>query len=1735
MRMALTAVDPARGVSGHVLVDADADTPVGEVGRALGACLGAASGPDADRPVYVDGLAVDPRLRLAAAPLLEGSVVSLGSAAGCAPAAEPVGVVEVRVVGGPGAGVVHRLGPGEFQVGTSDGCAVPLADPMVAPIALVLLIGADGSCTARPAGVGAGFDEVLLDGAPLPAAGRQLALSAEPSRVGFESTEWADSESLGGGRAGRGAPLLAVGAVLLAVTAPEPPDLATERAAGGRWLDVNRPPRLPEVRPASRFRQPVMPTRPDRAPIGVLMALVPAIGAGVMAFVLHSYYGLLFALLAPLSVIGARISGGRRARRAHREALARHRAELADLDRAAEAALAAECAARRSAAPDPAEVLLTALGPRRRLWERRRGDPDYLRLRFGTADLPSELTVLDAAAEDRRERHRTALDVPVTVALAERGVVGVAGRGQLSRTIGGWLLVQAAVLHSPLDLAVCLLTSSGGAREWDWVRWLPHARDDDTCMLVGADEASRTRRISELVSLVEARVSARGVLPAAPAGQPHPTADGGGPVAWARGGRDVLVILDEARSLRALPGVVTLLRDGPSVGVYCVCLDHDVRLLPAECQAVAEQSPGGLRISEPGGPPVDDVRPDLVGATTVPDLINRVTGGSHGRVSAATWCGEVARALAPLRELRRDAEEAALPTSARLLEVVGIESPTAASIAAGWAAAPGGSTSFSIGSGLDGPFALDLCRDGPHGLIAGTTGSGKSELLQSIVAALALANPPDALTFVLVDYKGGSAFASCARLPHCVGLVTDLDSQLVTRALASLAAELRRRERLLARAGAKDLEDYGQALEHPAAGADSAPRLPRLPRLVIVIDEFASLARELPDFVTGLVGLAQRGRSLGVHLLLATQRPSGVVSPEIRANTNLRIALRMTDAAESVDVIDAPDAAWISRAVPGRAYARSGHASLTPFQAGRVGGLATPPRLDPMRTPTRGDQFRARPSQAAPRVVPLPWASLGMPIEHPSRPDPPDGHRGTDLTYLVEQIRTVAELTGVPRQLGPWLPPLPRQLTLDALPPQRKAASAAAPGRTETSGGPPRAGTRLAPIPIGISDFPGDQAQRAYQVDLEAAGHLLVVGSARSGRSTVLRTFAGALAARVTVHDVHLYGVDCGNNALRALAALPHTGAVVGADEPDRVERLFGRLHAEIAARQETFAELGYADLGEQRAAEPDRALPYLILLLDRYEGFLAAFETADGGRLVDGLVRLVREGPAVGLRVLLTTDRRGLAGRVASAIENRLVLRLADRADYPLAGLPSAAIPDGLPPGRGYRIGDATAPGDAAARGPSLPVETQIALLDGDPAGRAQVAALARIGTAAAARDGVPVGPAAGPRTDPRRPMRIDVLPARLSFAEAAALAAEAPSAPHTPKPLPSGSPPRLGSSPTGANVLQSGAKMWPTGAKILPSEVRSLEKGGRPVGPGLDRTPAAVTRSPGRYAPPLPQWSPARPLLGLVGVGGDELGALTVDLARDGPGFTVAGPPGSGRSTALVALAWALLAGGTRLVLVTPRPSPLRALVDAARVVAVLDADARPDELDQLMTTGARHPEPTAVVVDDGELLADSPLAAPLAAFLRTARDNSGALVVAGTTDDLLGEFRGFLLDARRGRGGLLLSPGGPADGELFGRRLTSWVPGAQPPGRGLFFRRGRPTPVQVPLPPTLPTEHPASPRHDAPMLVTPTLVPRRRAIAAGRALAALPPAGLPTFDHPPPTGRRSPAHSRPTKELR
>ena len=435
-------------------------------------------------------------------------------------------------------------------------------------------------------------------------------------------------------------------------------------------------------------------------------------------------------------------------------------------------------------------------------------------------------------------------------------MLGVAGPGDAPRSVGRWLIAQAATLHSPNDLQICVLTDSSGRAAWEWVKWLPHCRPADgrAVALIGNDAETVAARIAELQAIMAGRQRAQ-------------RDSGMDQVAFRQ---DIVVVFDGSRKLRMLPGAVQILREGPQVGVYAICLDADERLLPAECHAVTTAEPGGLRVRQMSEDTVAGVRPDLVGVA---------------------WCARLARGMAPVRDVSDSDDGAGLPDACRLLDVLGLEPPEPSPIVAGWNAG-GRSTLAVIGESYDGPFGIDLSRDGPHGLIAGTTGSGKSELLQTLVASLAVANRPEAMTFVLVDYKGGSAFKDCVQLPHTVGMVTDLDAHLVERALVSLSAELTRREHILAAADAKDIEDYTSS----QARVGQPSRLEPLPRLLIVIDEFASMVRDLPDFVAGLVNIAQRGRSLGIHLILATQRPTGAVSADIRANTNLRIALRVTDA-----------------------------------------------------------------------------------------------------------------------------------------------------------------------------------------------------------------------------------------------------------------------------------------------------------------------------------------------------------------------------------------------------------------------------------------------------------------------------------------------------------------------------------------------------------------------------------------------------------------------------------------------------------------------------------------------------------------------------------------------------------------------------------------------------------------------------------------------------------------------
>ena len=647
----------------------------------------------------------------------------------------------------------------------------------------------------------------------------------------------------------------------------------------------------------------------------------------------------------------------------------------------------------------------------------------------------------------------------MTVPLAEVGVVGFAGARRGAVTAARFSLAQLAAWHSPRHLGLVLLVADDPADEhgddWDWVRWLPHLRPvdgEDADLLVGLDAEQIRARLSELTRLLDVRAEQTG---------------------WSRHGRwegrSVVVVLDGARQLRRLPGVARLLAEGPDLGVRVICLDEQAVALPVECGATVEvvgETDTALRVT---------VRDNAALEGVVMDGVSQ------------PWAQRFARALAPLEDATPDDAVAELPSEVALLDLLPFDATDAGALETAWLVSPR-STSVPLGVGVDGqPFTVDLRLDGPHALVAGTTGAGKSELLQALVAGLAVGNRPDELAFVLIDYKGGAAFKDCARLPHTVGTVTDLDGHLTERALSSLGAELRRRETVLRDGGCKDIDDY---LAHRSAGD------PSLPRLVLVVDEFATLAEELPDFVGGLVGIAQRGRSLGVHLVLATQRPSGVVSADIRANTTLRIALRVTDAGESADVVDVKDAATISRATPGRAVARIGAGAVTPFQSARVGRSAT------VAVP-------------GPRIRRAVWADAGD-----ARPRPAAGPTSgpTDLSRLVDAACAAAAALDITPVPSPWLPPLGDVLPL---------------------AGDPRHRPRIGTFPSACSTCRPSNAGHPWCSTSSTA----VTCSSQAGPGAAGPPCCGRSPGRSRVRpladEAHLYLIDGGSGGLAALAGSP--------------------------------------------------------------------------------------------------------------------------------------------------------------------------------------------------------------------------------------------------------------------------------------------------------------------------------------------------------------------------------------------------------------------------------------------------------------------------------------------------------------------------------------------------------------------------------------------------------------------
>ncbi|MEO7753047.1 MAG: FtsK/SpoIIIE domain-containing protein [Terracoccus sp.] len=965
------------------------------------------------------------------------------------------------------------------------------------------------------------------------------------------------------------------------------------RPAGDGFVTVRPRDRRPRRDPAETVTFPGPPHDGARTgetphPPPLLAVVAPLVLSVVLAVVLRSPTLLLLGLLSPLLVLGQWWGDRRHGTRTGRRHRSRQRSATVAAERSLEAALRREQLARRR---DHADLALLEVRVRARhpdIWARRPGDPDHLRIAWGSGDQPARVLVTD------RGDHPPPVcrDVPLVWDAAAEPVLGVVGDRTDVLALVGAVTVRACSWHAPADLSVVVVTHGDTLDDWGWATYLPHLCGEDLGhpALASLDEPDR---VSTLLADL-----------AAPPGPGDPTQPG--PTARPTTGPTVLVVLDLATSPSGHPDVDALLRAGPSARVALVVTAASAAELPRRCSRV---------IATGDGP-------------ATPDLPTR------------GWLESVARSLAPLRDPDRAQGVGTLPASLGLAaahRAVGLDPLSVAGVVHAWRTAPPGPTAV-LGRSGGGPLQVDLTRDGPHVLVGGTTGAGKSELLQTLVAGLALSTPPTRLCFILVDYKGGAAFHRCAQLPHTVGLVTDLDEHLTVRALTSLQAEIRRREGLLAGVGATDVDAYEQ--RRPSGS-------PVLPRIVIVVDEFRQLADELPDFVRGLVRIAAVGRSLGIHLVLATQRPAGIVSADMRANIALRIALRVRDRADSDDVIDAPDAATISDRAPGRCWVRTAGQRLIEVQTAYAGLPVAPEGRPPAPVTVR--EF----SDAGD----IPGASSGAP--------PAPGTSTSELETFVVSARAAAESLGLAAAPAPWLPALPDALPLAGL-------DVLTDRLTDRDTCVDRPGPADAVL-LGLLDLPGEQRQDLALWSPTQDGNLGVTGDPRSGRTTTLRTVAAGLA-RLAPSDVHLQVLEGEPGSLSDLAGLPHTGTVVSTADPDLVRATVQRLAREVAART-------------GGAGGSDRRGPVTVVLVDGWEQVEESLDGTGLGASADLLLGLMRDGPSRGVRFVVAGGRALLSGRLAAVLPRRILLPVADPVARSLAGLPATGSFSRSTPGRGREL----------------------------------------------------------------------------------------------------------------------------------------------------------------------------------------------------------------------------------------------------------------------------------------------------------------------------------------------------------------------------------------------------------------------------------------------------------------
>jgi DNA segregation ATPase FtsK/SpoIIIE, S-DNA-T family len=933
--------------------------------------------------------------------------------------------------------------------------------------------------------------------------------------------------------------------------------------------------------------------------------------------------------------------------------------------------------------PDPDALWSIAMSSR--LWERRPGDPDFgdLRVATGTQRLAVRLVppetkpvedlepISAAALRGFVGAHRTVPEIPVAVAVRNYARISFSGEPVPVHELVLAMLAQAATFHAPDELRLAVCAAPARMPYWDWVKWLPHALHPDR-----VDAAGPVRLVRDDLSQIEALLGEElterpRFRPGAAADRPH-----------------LMVIVDGGR-------------------------------VPLGCQLAVGDALGVTVLDLQGtlGRQTDQHVLRLHVTTESVETVGRPAGGgeeTHTTVGTPDRLGlsqvdALARQLTPLRVRATRDESEPLATRYDLPALLGIGDLHRLDPAVAWQRrANRDRLRVPIGIGEDGSrIELDIKEAaqggmGPHGLVIGATGSGKSELLRTLVSGLALTHSSEQLNFALADFKGGATFLGLEELPHVSAVITNLAEELplVDRMQDALRGEMLRRQELLRSAG-----NFSSVLDYERARAQGAALSP-LPSLLVVVDEFTELLTQKPEFAELFVMIGRLGRSLAVHLLLASQRLEEGRLRGLETHLSYRICLRTFSAGESRMVLGVPDAHTLP-SEPGHGYLKFDVTSLSRFKAAYVSG--------PYEQPSEEQQAPAR---AQAQLVPYVLAEIpvAVPAMAPARPAEESGPRVLDL--VVERLRGY----GAPAHRV-WLPPLAEPSTLGGLLPDlhldpRRGLCAAASlhGRLR--------------VPLGEVDLPVEQRRAPLTADLSgAAGHVAVIGAPQSGKSTLLRTLVAALALTHTPREAQFYCLDFGGGALSTIAGLPHVGGVATRLQGELVGRVVAELTALLTMREKRFAERGVDSMAAyRRNRDPDDPYGDVFLAVDGWGILRAEYES-----LEPAVTNLAVRGLSYGIHVVVAANRWAeLRPALRDALGSRYELRLGDPFESEINRHAAANVPAGAP-GRGIvkenlhflaalpRL-DATSTVDDLGAGVRTLVESVASTWTGSPAPRVRL-----------------------------------------------------------------------------------------------------------------------------------------------------------------------------------------------------------------------------------------------------------------------------------------------------------------------------------------------------------------------------------------------------------------------------